>query len=57
MFTLAARQTVHALAPRITGGFLWRHRLVKQAVGRNGMTYFVGISGVERWDWEESMLG
>ena len=24
--TLAARQTVHALAPRTTGGFLWRDR-------------------------------
>lgn len=26
VLTLAARQTVHALAPRTTGGFLWRHR-------------------------------
>jgi len=26
VLTFAARQTVHALAPRITGGFLWRYR-------------------------------
>ena len=25
VLTLAARQTVHALAPRMTGGFLWGH--------------------------------
>ena len=30
VLTLAARQTVHALAPRTTGGFLWRHRSAKQ---------------------------
>jgi len=55
VLTLAARQTVHALAPRTTGGFLRRSRLVKQR-GGTLMTDFVGISGVERWDCDESMV-
>jgi len=55
VLTLAARQTVHALAPRTTGGFLRRSRLVKKR-GGTGMTHFVGISGVERWDCDESMV-
>ena len=55
VLTLAARQTVHALAPRTTGGFLRRWRSAKQR-GGSGMAHFVGISGVERWDCDESMV-
>ena len=55
VLTLAARQTVQALAPRTTGGFLWRHRSGKWEDGAR-VSYLVGISGVERWDWEESMM-
>ena len=49
VLTFAARQTVHALAPRTTGGFLWRYRSAKQR-GGSGTTDFAGVSGVERWD-------
>jgi hypothetical protein len=54
LLTLAARQTVHALAPRTTGGFLWRDRSAERG-GGSGVAHLVGTSGVERWDWDESM--